>query len=357
MYITNQVLIQLNEANLLANSGSPHNKRLSVILLDNIIEVQLRRKIDKTFSWDRTTWYRGSRKFSKLERDKANRGFKEMLKFAVDSKWITTGERDELSFCHSVRNLSYHTGKDNSLSDQQLHKPVEIALYILFSFISNRFLDWGTCTSLQEGCPAPPQPGYEIVQFGSHKSSDPWDVVLPSILNYHCDESISVLISEYLTKSISDTIDQISYIEKYLSSGNDFNYVLNQYWYLTDIYGNRIKRNEKLNDPEEILSFYSYLRNYKEILEDIDDIVTRHQTAHDFHNEFSKNPDEYLIKPEGLNRILDRSKLLNKDTSASAVKKFVNMRKTLQNLQDDIFNAYIDLDAFILSEFERHKGK
>ncbi len=357
MYITNQILIQLNEATLLANSGNPHKKRLAVILLDNMIEVQLRRKIDNLFSWDRTTWYRGSRKFTRSERKKATRGFKELLKFAVDSKWISADERDELTFSHRVRNLSYHTGKDNSFYEQQLHKPVEIALYLLYSFISNRFLEWGTCTSLREGCPVPPQPGYEIVQFGSHKSFDPWVAVLPSILDYHCDESIPVLISDYLYTSISDTLNQISYIEEYLNSGNDFNYVLNQYWYLTDIYGKKIKENEILNDLKDILFFYSYLRKYGETLEDIDDLDARHQEAQRFHNEFSKNPDEYLIRREGLNRILDRSKSLRKDTSASAVKRFVSICQRLQDLQDDIFNAYGDLDAFILSEYERHKGK
>ena len=302
MYITNQILIQLNEATLLANSGNPHKKRLAVILLDNMIEVQLRRKIDNTFSWDRTTWYGGSRKFTRLERQKATRGFKELLKFAVDSKWISNDERDALTFSHRVRNLLYHTGKDDSSYEQQLRKHVEIALCILYSFISHRFLEWGTCTSVHEGCPFPPQPGYEIVQFGSHKSSDSWVAVLPSILDYHYDNSIPVLVSEYLYTSISDTINQISYIEEYLNSGNDFNYVLNQYWYLTDIYDSRIKDNKVLNNLDDILFFYSYLRKYRDILEDIDDLNARHQAAQGFHNEFSKNPDEYLIRSENLNR-------------------------------------------------------
>lgn len=357
MYIKNQILIQLNEANLLASSEIPHKRRLAVILFDNIIEIQLRRKIDKIFSWDCTTWYNGSRKFTRQDRDKANKGFKDMLKFALNSKWITEDEREELAFCHSIRNLSYHTGKDDSYYDQQLHKQVEIALYILYSFIETRFLEWGTCTSLIAGCPYPPQPGYKVVQFGDYKSSDPWKTVLLSILNYQREKNVSNLISEYLNSSISETIDQISYISKYLSSGYDFNYVLNQYWYLTDIFSNRIKKEDTLNDFDEILFQYSFLRKFQDHLDDIDDLNDRHQAAQDYYSGFCQKPDKYLIKWQDLEKLRLNSTAIRDKTSASAVKKFVSMRQRISNIQKDISSAYSDLDGYILSEYERYKGK
>ncbi len=125
MYTLNRILIQINEAIEYANSGSLIKKKLAVILLDNLIEIQILKKIEDVLSNDRTTWYE-TRQFS-IKHRKAIKYMEGLLKFSKDQNLITEQERYLLNYSHSIRNEVYHKGE---IEDQLLD--IAITIYLIF---------------------------------------------------------------------------------------------------------------------------------------------------------------------------------------------------------------------------------
>lgn len=358
VYIKNQVLIQLYEANLFAISSLPQKKRLAVILFDNIIEIQLRRLIYDKFSWDKTTWLNGSRSYSKIQRDKSLSDFKRMLSFAVKSDWITDDEREELSFCHSIRNSAYHFGKEDFDYDKCEYELYEIALYIYYKFIKHRFVKWKTCSSIISGAPYPPQPGYEEVHFGNYRSTDDWDVVLHGILDYDKKNiSISELISNYLIFKLDQIQHRVEYIENKIEQGIDFNHVLNQYWYMTDQFVYNAKIGNKIDTLNKALVHYAFFRKHKELLDDIEDLDERHRTYQELYARYKKSPEQYLLKIQDIENLKQQSMNLKKDQPAFAIKKLITITNRYDNLQADIEEAYFDIDGYIQFQHDLHRGK
>ncbi len=105
----NRILIQLNTAIELANSDLPPKQNLALILLDNLFEVQLYKRIEHLLLLDRTTWYGGNRLYSKDSRNKVMRHYDHLLKVAKDAQIITEDELQLLKYVHNVRNDIYIT--------------------------------------------------------------------------------------------------------------------------------------------------------------------------------------------------------------------------------------------------------
>lgn len=120
METVNQVLVSLKEADKYARSQNPHHHRLAVILLDNIIELQLRRKSEKTLAWDRTTWYSGVRRYDRKQRKKVSRDHGELLDLAVAESIISADESKLLDFAHRIRNRAYHDGESEDKVDLRI---------------------------------------------------------------------------------------------------------------------------------------------------------------------------------------------------------------------------------------------
>src|SRR4051812_25676091 len=109
MNILNQIFLQLREANRHASASLPQEKRLAVVLLDNLLELQLHRKAELEFLLDETTWYAGVRAYDRKTRTSVLRRYPELVQFAVTRKWITSDEGIFLSYAHRIRNEYYHS--------------------------------------------------------------------------------------------------------------------------------------------------------------------------------------------------------------------------------------------------------
>ena len=145
MDVLNQILVQLAEADRLACAANPHCRRLAVVLLDNIVEVQLRRKTEMEFLFDRTTWYSGPRKHDYRTRRAIMRVHPKLVAFAQRQEWLDSGEAQVLSYAHRIRNETYHEGGFNALDG-------EIAIRMLYSFptcIPSQVHAEGTCPEIQ----------------------------------------------------------------------------------------------------------------------------------------------------------------------------------------------------------------
>src|SRR4051794_8386983 len=79
----NQIILTLKEADTFARSRNPHHHRLAIVLLDNIIELQLRRKAETAFAFDRTNWFSGVRKHGSKQRKNVSRFHAPLLALAV----------------------------------------------------------------------------------------------------------------------------------------------------------------------------------------------------------------------------------------------------------------------------------
>ena len=136
MHRTNQILLQLREADKFANAKSPHYRRLAVILLDNAVELQLGRKAWFEFLCDRTTWYDGVRQHSRKRRREVDRSYPELLSFARDQGWISQEDVTVLRYGHQIRNGLYHQGWSDTLD-------TELAIRLLYRFIEGTFPTMG----------------------------------------------------------------------------------------------------------------------------------------------------------------------------------------------------------------------
>ena len=125
----NQTLLTIIEANRLATAKNPHAHRLALILLDNLVEVQLRRKSESEFGFDRTNWMTGVREHNKKERQQVKRFHAPLLELATKKSWISRDDAKILAFAHRLRNTTYHEGT----SDDPIE--LEIGLTLLFRFV------------------------------------------------------------------------------------------------------------------------------------------------------------------------------------------------------------------------------
>jgi len=98
----NRILIQLDKAVECANSDYPQEKSISITLFDNLIEVQLFKRAETSFLWDRTTWYQGSRFHDAKTRNKALNYYDKLLKFSKDNKTITERDFEILKYALSI---------------------------------------------------------------------------------------------------------------------------------------------------------------------------------------------------------------------------------------------------------------
>ena len=132
----NQILISVIEANRLATSANPHHHRLALVVLDNVIELQLRRKSETALMFDDTTWYSGVRKYDRKRRKQISRFHAELLALAVDENWITEQDSLLLSFAHKLRNHAYHEGLPEDEND------LKLGITLLFRFVVEHFPKW-----------------------------------------------------------------------------------------------------------------------------------------------------------------------------------------------------------------------
>lgn len=137
MNTLSQILLQLREADKYASAKNPHLRRLAVVLLDNIIELQLRRKVETELMFDRTTWHSGARRHNQRQRQTVFRRHPDLVDFATQLGWMTKDNATLLSYAHQIRNAFYHEGDYDDLDG-------EIAVRLLYEFVRTFFPKWRT---------------------------------------------------------------------------------------------------------------------------------------------------------------------------------------------------------------------
>lgn len=222
MNTANQIILTLREADTLVCSRNPHHHRMAIVLLDNIIELQLRRKSEWTFAMDRTNWAMGVRKHDRKQRKNVSRNHADLLALSVTEKWLTEDESKSLAFAHRIRNRAYHEG------DAEDEVDLQIGITLLYRIIRYRFPDWRGGMIWQEFPHLGPLPivdaatdssGNAPLTFGtddencsSYLSDDSWAEFLRTCLNYDDTRDIRPLIKKRIENLVDDVQDSLGYL-------------------------------------------------------------------------------------------------------------------------------------------------
>jgi hypothetical protein len=356
----NRILIQLNRAITCANSKYPQDKSIAVILFDNLIELQLYKRAENALMWDRTTWYGGSRVISKQERQNivGEKGkYERLLKFSKRSSLITDEEQEIINYAHEIRNAVYHRAEDDETK-------IEIALLLYFSFLKRKLKNWGIPNGLVSFTDAT---AYEQIDFGQqiYKSETAWDfnhkkyfeTTLDYLfstwkLNNQLDTTAIKLFSEQLNSIRSGLI----YIK---DCSKDLNYyaALGNYWSLNDLFTRYEEIKTKPKDVDSILLLSMYIREYKDELEDIDDLKTRQARGrkllrHHRQNYMGKYP--YWVDLDVIEKKIGH---LKGKTEHTVIKNLMNIQRELVRIYQDVEEASSNFHGYIEQLIDRERGK
>lgn len=215
MNTANQILVTLREADLFARSQNPHHHRLAIVLLDNIIELQLRRKAEWTFAMDRTYSFMGVRKHDRKQRKGVSKYHAELLALAVGEDLLVAEESMSLAFAHRIRNRAYHEG------DAEDEVDFQIGMTLLYRIIRRRFPEWREYPSLGpipiEDAATDPT-GNAPLTFGddhgnsAHPGDDGWSDFVRNCLTYDDTRDIRPLIKRRIENLVNDVQDSLDYL-------------------------------------------------------------------------------------------------------------------------------------------------
>lgn len=356
----NRILIQFNRAITCANSRYPQDKAISVILFDNLIELQLYKRAENLFMWDRATWDNGSRAINKQERQNiiGEKGkYDRLLKFSKDNSLLSDEELEIISFAHDIRNAVYHRGEDDETK-------IEIVLFLYFGFLKRKLKKWGSPNGL---IAITGGAAYEQIDFGQNiiTTENKFDFDNKE----YFDKALDYLFS---TWRLSDDLDakaiklfsvQIREIKSALlfvrTNAKDFNYYasLGYYWSLNDLFPEYEKQKRKPKDLDSILLLSLYLREYKDELEDLDDLEIRQKQGRTLlrkHRQKYKGKYPYWTD---LDNIEKRVQNLKGKTEHVIIKNIIDIQRKLHNLYQDLGEAASNFDNYIQDMRDRMRGK
>ena len=326
---------QLVEAAKLARSKRFGHKRLSVILLDNFIEIQLSDLIRQKFRWDGTSFFK-QKKYPIEKRTKILNHYDELLKTCVKENEISTSELRLLSFCHNVRNNLYHKGKEEILLTQ-------IAINILQEIIIKHQPTWRNTRGLtvlthSEKDPYPTRKrGTSLIFFENEENA--WIKFLTKYFNCvdRRSRNTSKLLSDYLLEKLKRTNNALDFIKK--------DYVVmfpeSQNWGYNDF-----------------LLHYSFLNiKYKEI-EKIKENKNRTQIKSQLDQLFHTYQKYWTPKkPERLKILKNASRQLAKLPIEKSIIKFTNLNDEIIMIYEAFSYAAGELDGAIQDAYDRYRGK
>ncbi len=257
----NKIFMQLREADKYARAKNPHLRRFAVMLLDNVIELQLRRKAQWESARDRTTWYDGVRRHGHKVRKQVLRNNAELYEFARQIDWISEDGYRILTYAHEVRNECYHEGRYERID-------VELAIRLLYKFIREYFPTWRTCLPMISISPYDAIPIEEAAEDGgfsplivipgefwrdelkqSDVVQDPkyWEGALDRLLRYTPADDLRMLIFKKLTELLDSTE---TYLDSITENPMDYNWVLsNRFCVCTPAFIEWIKEGQQIRNP------------------------------------------------------------------------------------------------------------
>ena len=367
----NQVLITLAEANRFACARNPHHQRLALVLLDNVVELQLRRKSEKSLMFDSTTWYSGVRKHDRKRRKRVSRFHGELLDLAVEEDWITEQVSLLLRYAHGLRNHFYHEGREKDETDLQL------GITLLFRFINNYFPIWrgaGMLMCIPSEAPisienamtdesgrAPLQFGFEQIDeddlFGAtngFQKSDCWKQILENIISYDFPCDVRPLISKRIENLIDEVDRHIKRLTEYDDS--DFNGVMaHRFAIMTPWFSQNERDGKQINDPRVAVNIYLAVLHHEERLLDIADPKERAAEFHRIVNEHNFNKDIISSIPVDEYRRIARDVKFKPE--ADGISQFLRVQSELQPMENALLECAMDLNGYTQLMIDTIRGK
>ena len=204
---------QLNEASKFGKSKDFKNQRLSVILLDNFVEIQLRCLIDERLYDDQLNSHLSEKKYKQKRKIKIIKYYGELLEACVDESIISEDEKKLLLFCHDVRNNLYHKIQEEKLL-------VKVSLIILHKIINEKQPDWGnglgvTLCKGKKFDPFVNKKGKESPWFNSNTNEE-WEYFFKNYFNFidKRQKSIQKLLIENIKNKIKKTRKNFKFVNK-----------------------------------------------------------------------------------------------------------------------------------------------
>lgn len=355
----NRILLQLNRAVDCANSTFPQDRGTAVILFDNLIEVQLYKRAERAFMWDTTTWYAGKRKFNKdTRKETASKDGKydKLLKFSKDNKVISEKDFETLKYVHRIRNGVYHRGELDELK-------LDLAIITYYGFLSKNLKSWGSPSGLLSFPGS--FPGDDEIDFGQRLSNDSFLFDHKKYFNSSLDAIFARLkiknnLAEQATHIVTEQLKRIrraiEFINKESKSINFYD-VLGRYWYLNGDFFEFYKRKRKPKNLDSILILYSFLREFKNYLDDIPDLSERQKEGRKQLKKFRKQCKGKYPHWANLNKLDERVKSFGAKDEHTLMQNLRDIEDKLSNLYSDTDEASSDLDGHMqfLSDLARGK--
>ena len=366
MNTLSQILLQLHEADKYASAKNPHLRRLAVVLLDNIVEVQLRRKAEMEFMFDKTDLRSGVRKHDLRHRRAVVRWHGELVDLAVRLGWMTEDDGTLVSYAHRVRNNFYHEGGYDDLDG-------EIAIRLLYTFVKTHFPKWRTArpmllisaelpvdfTTAQDdasgSAPLLTTTDGSLVPSNVLRSEDHWQQMLDDVFKYRgVDETTELIRAKIVT--IIDKIEQSIEFIRHGGEGIDFNHVLlHRFSMLTPVFENEIIGGRRMLDAIVALNIYLAILPDEDRLFDIEDPAARAIEYHSILDRHTFRP--HLISPQRLTEYRQNAAEVVHEKEAQAIHKFLAIERELVDVSRAVHELASDLDGYIQLECDHARGK
>jgi hypothetical protein len=325
---------QLVEAAQLGKSDEFRFKRLSVILLDNFIEIQLSGLIKEKFSWD-GIFYLNKKKYKQKQRRRILDHYNELLKACTDEEIITKNESFLLSFCHDVRNNLYHSIREEELL-------VDVALRVLHEIISKKQPDWKHAKGLV-GYSSEWYDPYSRIRnsgiFFDHNSKEEWEYFLNKYFNFIDGRKSSA--PSLLSKSIIYKIRETRRAYRFVKKEYHIFFPYAEGWEFNDF-----------------LLHYSFKNINYDKIEEIKEIKGRSIQQKKYEQAFEQYEKTWRYKRyDRLKKIENKAiEMLKLDTFHS-LEKYISQRMELNMIHMAMRSAAIDLDGAIQHAIDVARGK
>jgi hypothetical protein len=360
----NQIIVTLKEADTFARSLNPHHHRLAIVLLDNIIELQLRRKAETAFAWDRTTAYSGVRQHDRKRRKSVTKYHADLLALTVSESIISEDESNLLAFAHRIRNRAYHEGDSEDRVDLRL------GITLLYRFVRKHFPAWKNGWSAMRITPDPAIPvedvsndksgmspllfGFEEDGHHNFQSESHWLNVLGACLKF--DDSID--LRPLIKRRIDNLIESIDGWLCQITEDDNINFILvlaQRFSVLTHMFGHDPRLPNAKIGPVGALNIYLAVLDQEERLLDIEDETERDQEfqklvkAHKFQKD--------VISSLDLDKYRSIADSVTEGTESEGITQFFQIEEELKKVRRAAHECSSDLDNHLQLELDIRRGK
>jgi hypothetical protein len=363
MNTVNQVILTLCEADHFARSQNPHHHRLAIVLLDNIIELQLRRKSETIFACDDATWFLGVRKHDRKQRKNVSRNHADLLVLAVCESWISEDESKLLAFAHRIRNRAYHEGDSEDPVD------LRIGITLLYRLIRRHFPIWRNGWNALQQFPNPAIPvadaaqdksghspllfGFEDGGYYNFQSEQHWTEVLKRCLTFDDSADIRPLIKRRIDNLLEDVEGWVYQITE--DEHQDFGPVLAaRFSKVTQVFSSPRVVQSRIGSVGA-LNIYLAVLDHEEGLLDIADEEARDREFHKLIGEHQFQAD--VISSLDLEPYREIAESVTERTEAEGVGHFLKIEEELKKVGRATRECARDLDRHIELEIDFRRGK